>query len=77
VRTYLGIDGGGSKTAFLLIDDSGRALASHAEGPAYYLETGWDAMRAMLARQKPQQTSWMSASAAGLRPFGSFYAPAW
>jgi N-acetylglucosamine kinase-like BadF-type ATPase len=50
VRTYLGIDGGGSKTAFLLIDDSGRVLASHAEGPAYYLEIGWDAMRAMLAR---------------------------
>jgi N-acetylglucosamine kinase-like BadF-type ATPase len=50
VRTYLGVDGGGSKTAFLLIDESGRALASHAEGPAYYLETGWDAMQAMLAR---------------------------
>jgi N-acetylglucosamine kinase-like BadF-type ATPase len=50
VRTYLGVDGGGSKTAFLLIDESGRVLASHAEGPAYYLETGWDTMRAMLAR---------------------------
>jgi N-acetylglucosamine kinase-like BadF-type ATPase len=50
VRTYLGVDGGGSKTAFLLIDESGRVLASHAEGPAYYLETGWDAMRAMLTR---------------------------
>ena len=50
MRTYLGVDGGGSKTAFLLIDESGRVLASHAEGPAYYLETGWDAMRAMLAR---------------------------
>jgi N-acetylglucosamine kinase-like BadF-type ATPase len=50
VRTYLGIDGGGSKTAFLLVDESGRVLASHAEGPAYYLETGWDAMQAMLAR---------------------------
>jgi N-acetylglucosamine kinase-like BadF-type ATPase len=50
VRTYLGVDGGGSKTAFLLIEESGRVLASHAEGPAYYLETGWDAMQAMLAR---------------------------
>jgi N-acetylglucosamine kinase-like BadF-type ATPase len=50
VKTYLGVDGGGTKTAFLLIDESGRALASHTEGPAYYLETGWDAMRAMLAR---------------------------
>jgi N-acetylglucosamine kinase-like BadF-type ATPase len=50
VSTYLGIDGGGSKTAFLLIDDSGRVLASHAEGSAYYLETGWDGMHSMLAR---------------------------
>jgi N-acetylglucosamine kinase-like BadF-type ATPase len=50
VRSYLGVDGGGSKTAFLLVDESGRVLASHLEGPAYYLEIGWEAMRAMLAR---------------------------
>jgi N-acetylglucosamine kinase-like BadF-type ATPase len=50
VTTYLGVDGGGSKTALLLIDDSGQVLASHTEGPAYYLEIGFDAMRAMLAR---------------------------
>jgi len=50
VRTYLGVDGGGSKTAFLLIDESGRVLAAHTEGPAYYLEVGWEALRSMLAR---------------------------
>jgi N-acetylglucosamine kinase-like BadF-type ATPase len=50
MRTYLGVDGGGSKTAFLLIDELGRVLASHTEGPAYYLEVGWDALRSMLAR---------------------------
>jgi N-acetylglucosamine kinase-like BadF-type ATPase len=50
VRTYLGVDGGGSKTAFLLIDELGRVLASHTEGPAYYLEIGWDELRSMLAR---------------------------
>lgn len=50
MSTYLGVDGGGSKSAFLLVDDSGRVLASHTEGPAYYLEIGWEAMRAMLAR---------------------------
>ena len=50
MSTYLGIDGGGSKTAFLLINDAGQVLASHTEGPAYYLQIGWDAMRAMLAR---------------------------
>ena len=50
MKTFLGIDGGGTKTAFLLIDDSGRVLASHTEGPAYYLQIGWEEMRAMLAR---------------------------
>jgi N-acetylglucosamine kinase-like BadF-type ATPase len=50
VKHFLGIDGGGSKTAFLLIDDSGRVLSAHTEGPAYYLEVGFDEMRPMLAR---------------------------
>jgi len=50
VRTYLGVDGGGSKTRFLLIDEAGKVLASHTEGPAYYLEIGLEALKAMLAR---------------------------
>jgi N-acetylglucosamine kinase-like BadF-type ATPase len=50
VRTFLGVDGGGSKTAFMLIDETGRLLASHTEGSAYYLEIGWDELRSMLAR---------------------------
>ena len=50
MSTFLGVDGGGSKTGFLLVDESGHVLASHAEGPAYYLEIGWEAMRTMLAR---------------------------
>jgi N-acetylglucosamine kinase-like BadF-type ATPase len=50
VTRYLGVDGGGTKTAFLVIDESGRVLATHSEGPAYYPEIGWDALRGMLAR---------------------------
>jgi N-acetylglucosamine kinase-like BadF-type ATPase len=50
VSSFLGVDGGGSKTRFLLIDDAGTVLARHAEGPAYYLEIGLDALRALLAR---------------------------
>jgi N-acetylglucosamine kinase-like BadF-type ATPase len=47
---FLGVDGGGSKTEFVLVDGEGRLLARHHEGSAYYLETGLDALRAMLAR---------------------------
>ncbi len=50
MRHFLGVDGGGSKTAFVLIDERGAVLASHTEGPAYYLEIGLEALRAMLAR---------------------------
>jgi len=48
VRTYLGIDGGGTKTDFLLIGENGQLLASHKGGSAYYLETGVDALQSML-----------------------------
>jgi N-acetylglucosamine kinase-like BadF-type ATPase len=50
VSNFLGVDGGGSKTRFLLIDESGRVLASHVEGSAYYLEIGLEALQALLAR---------------------------
>ncbi len=48
MRTYLGVDGGGTKTDFLLIDESGRALAARRAGTAYYLEAGIDGLRSML-----------------------------
>ena len=50
MRRFLGIDGGGTKTRFLLIDESGRVLASHLEGSAYYLEIGLDGLKSMLGR---------------------------
>jgi N-acetylglucosamine kinase-like BadF-type ATPase len=50
VKTYLGVDGGGSKTRFLLIDADGNVLASHTEGPAYHIEIGFPALEAMLAQ---------------------------
>ena len=49
MKTFLGIDGGGTKTDFLLIDESGSVRASYKGGSAYYLETGLDALQAMLA----------------------------
>ena len=50
VQTFLGVDGGGTQTRFLLIDETGRVLAAHLEGPAYYLEIGLEELRRMLAR---------------------------
>lgn len=50
MNVFLGVDGGGTKTEFVLVDDSGRILARHQEGSAYYLEIGLDSLGAMLAR---------------------------
>ena len=50
MKTYLGVDGGGSKTRFLLIDEAGRVLATHVEGSAYYLEIGLGPLQALLTR---------------------------
>lgn len=49
MRTFLGVDGGGTKTDFLLVDETGKVIASHRGGSAYYLETGLAALEAMLA----------------------------
>ena len=45
---YLGMDGGGTKTAFVLIDSWGKIRATHQGGSAYYLEVGMDALRALV-----------------------------
>jgi N-acetylglucosamine kinase-like BadF-type ATPase len=46
---YLGIDGGGTKTAFALVSHDGRLLARAARGSCYHPEIGLDAVRAVLA----------------------------
>jgi N-acetylglucosamine kinase-like BadF-type ATPase len=46
---FLGVDGGGTKTHFVLVDYDGNLIASH-EGPTFYhLEVGMDGVRAVLA----------------------------
>ena len=46
---FLGVDGGGTKTHFVLVDGDGNLAASH-EGPSsYYLEIGMDGVRRVLA----------------------------
>jgi N-acetylglucosamine kinase-like BadF-type ATPase len=47
---FLGIDGGGTKTDFVLLDGGGRVRARHQEGSLYYLEIGLDAAAQTLQR---------------------------
>lgn len=49
-RLFLGIDGGGTKTAFVLVDDAGHVRARHEEGPSYHIEIGFEAMRRLVHR---------------------------
>lgn len=46
---YLGIDGGGTKTAFALVSHDGRLVARANGGSCYHPEIGLDAVRAVLA----------------------------
>jgi N-acetylglucosamine kinase-like BadF-type ATPase len=77
VRAFLGVDGGGTKTDFLLIDETGRVLSSHRGGSAYYLETGLDGLQAMLVagieatlRQASMPPSGLEFSFIGLPAYG-------
>ncbi|WP_458232380.1 N-acetylglucosamine kinase [Roseateles sp. P5_E8] len=45
---FLGIDGGGTKTAFVLISADGSLLARHESTTSYYLEIGFEALRTLL-----------------------------
>jgi N-acetylglucosamine kinase-like BadF-type ATPase len=39
-RVYLGVDGGGTKTEFVCIDEAGAVIAQHVEGTTYHLQVG-------------------------------------
>ncbi|MHB1057417.1 MAG: N-acetylglucosamine kinase [Rhodanobacter sp.] len=47
---YLGVDGGGTKTRFALIDGDGRLLGEAELGTTYHPHVGLDGVRAILAR---------------------------
>jgi len=47
--TYLGVDGGGTKTRFALIDADGRLLGEAELGTTYHPHVGLDGVRAILA----------------------------
>jgi N-acetylglucosamine kinase-like BadF-type ATPase len=45
---YLGVDGGGTKSAFVLVDETGEVRARHDAGGVYYPEIGLEALYARL-----------------------------
>jgi N-acetylglucosamine kinase-like BadF-type ATPase len=45
---FLGVDGGGTKTEFVLIDRDGNILARHETGTSYYLQIGFDGLNQVL-----------------------------
>lgn len=45
---FLGVDGGGTKTAFVLTDGGGRELARHEGGSSYYIQIGVESLHALL-----------------------------
>jgi N-acetylglucosamine kinase-like BadF-type ATPase len=47
-RLYLGVDGGGTKTALVLIDSEGIIRATHLAPGSYYLTIGLDALGTLL-----------------------------
>lgn len=47
---YLGVDGGGSKTALALIDDTGRVIARATAPTSYYFNDGFEIVEKSLAQ---------------------------
>ena len=47
-RYYMGIDGGGTKTKFVLADETGTIKASYTGGACYYLQVGFDALTELM-----------------------------
>lgn len=47
-RYFLGVDGGGTKTEFLCIDEAGEMVARHLEPTAYHLQVGLEGAEAVI-----------------------------
>jgi N-acetylglucosamine kinase-like BadF-type ATPase len=60
---YLGVDGGGTKTAFLLVDETGRVVAETAGPSTYYFSSGIELVERVLTDGVTRLTA-----AAGIEP---------
>src|SRR5271165_3440711 len=73
---FLGVDGGGTKTAFTLIDSDGNVRARHQESSSYYLEAGMENTRNILGNGIAATLAQAGVAAAELR-FAFFGLPAY
>jgi len=67
---YLGIDGGGSKTSFLLVDEYYNEICHLETGPSNYLSVGADTARESISRGTSQLTERPTVVCAGFAGAG-------
>ena len=72
---FLGVDGGGTKTAFVLIDRAGREVARHEGGSSYHVEIGVEKLHVVLHQGVQSVMNQAGASTADVR-FAFFGLPA-
>ncbi len=46
---FVGVDGGGSKTAFILVDRDGNVRGTHLAGGSYYVSIGMQALGELIS----------------------------
>ncbi|MBL4630772.1 MAG: hypothetical protein JKY14_06280, partial [Paraglaciecola sp.] len=73
---FLGVDGGGTKTAFILIDSQGNILSEHEESTCYHLEVGVDGARQVIEQGMLETMSKAQKSVADLN-YAFFGLPAY
>jgi N-acetylglucosamine kinase-like BadF-type ATPase len=73
---YLGVDGGGTKTRFALMDDHGRLVAQAQTGTTYHPEVGLDGVQRILTQGVTSVLAQVGASDAGALAYAFFGLPA-
>ena len=54
MKYYLGVDGGGTKTAFMLADEKGRVMAECTKKSSNYLQCGIDGLKEVISSGKDE-----------------------
>ncbi|WP_138945343.1 N-acetylglucosamine kinase [Plantibacter sp. M259] len=63
---FLGVDGGGSKTAFVLLDDGGHVVAEAQTASCYYFDDGIELVGRILTEGVAAVTSWAGVEASDI-----------